>query len=61
MKFEDLVKVIDAYTKIELYEFNGEKLLFTGAIKDLKNHPDRVMSIVPQKTSREVYLEIKVY
>lgn len=61
MKFEELLKALDPYTKVELYEVNGDKLLFTGMIKDLKNHPDRVMSIVPQKTSREVYLEIRVY
>lgn len=65
MKFEELAKSLDPYTKVEIYESGkdriSDKVLFNGMIKDLRVYPEYVMSITPQRTSREVYLEIKVY
>ena len=64
MKFEDLVKTLDPDTQVEILETNNriiERVLFKGKIRNLKTYPDYVMRIIPQSTSREVYLEIQVY
>lgn len=64
LKFEDLIKILDPDTQVEILETNNriiERTLFTGKIRNLKTYPDYVMKIIPQSTSREVYLEIQVY
>ena len=60
VKFEELVKTLDIDTRVELYDKVGE-LIFNGKVKDLKFMPDFVLRIIPQSTSREVYLEITTY
>lgn len=60
VKFEELVKTLDVDTRIELYDKVGE-LIFNGKVRDLKFIPDFVLRIIPQSTSREVYLEITTY
>ena len=60
VKFEELVKTLDVDTRIELYDKVGE-LIFNGKVRDLKFMPDFVLRIIPQSTSREVYLEIITY
>ena len=64
MKFEDLIKTLDPDTQVEIVEINHniiERNVFNGKKKNLKTYPDFVMKIIPQSTSREVYLEIQVY
>ena len=60
VKFEELVKTLDVDTRVELYDKVGE-LIFNGKVKELKFMPDFVLRIIPQSTSREVYLEITTY
>ena len=60
VKFEELVKTLDVDTRVELYDKVGE-LIFNGKVKDLKFMQDFVLRIIPQSTSREVYLEITTY
>lgn len=60
MKFEELVKTLDGDVRVEIYSIIGD-IIHNGKLKDLKFFPDRVLRIVPQSTSREVYLEITVY
>ena len=60
VKFEELVKTLDIDTRVELYDKVGE-LIFNGKVRDLKFMPDFVLRIIPQSTSREVYLEITTY
>lgn len=60
VKFEELVKTLDVDTRVELYDKVGE-LIFNGKVRDLKFMPDFVLRIIPQSTSREVYLEITTY
>ena len=60
VKFEELVKTLDVDTIVELYDKVGE-LIFNGKVRDLKFMPDFVLRIIPQSTSREVYLEITTY
>ena len=60
VKFEELVKTLDVDTRAELYDRVGE-LIFNGKVRDLKFMPDFVLRIIPQSTSREVYLEITTY
>ena len=60
VKFEELVKTLDVDTRVELYDKVGE-LIFNGKVRDLKFIPDFVLRIIPQSTSREVYLEITTY
>ena len=60
VKFEELVKTLDVDTRVELYDKVGE-LIFNGKVRDLKFMPDFVLRIMPQSTSREVYLEITTY
>ena len=60
MKFEELVKTLDCDMWVEVYSSLGENI-HIGKLKDLKYYPDRVMRIVPQSTSRQLYLEIYVY
>lgn len=64
MKFEDLAKCLDPDTQVEIIETHNrimERTIFKGKISGLKVYPDYVLKIVPQRTSREVYLEIQVY
>lgn len=64
MKFEDLVKVLDPNTHVEIFETSNrivERTIFTGKLANLKTYPEYVMRVIPQSTSREVYLEIYVY
>lgn len=60
VKFEELVKTLDIDTRVELYDKVGE-LIFNGKVRELKFMPDFVLRIIPQSTSREVYLEITTY
>ncbi len=60
VKFEELVKTLDVDTRVELYDKVGE-LIFNGKVRELKFMPDFVLRIIPQSTSREVYLEITTY
>lgn len=60
LKFDELIKAIDKDIRIEIYNYYGD-LIYNGQLKNLKNYPDSVLRIVPQSTSREVYLEIIVY
>ena len=60
VKFEELVKTLDVDTRVELYNKVGE-LIFNGKVRELKFMPDFVLRIIPQSTSREVYLEITTY
>lgn len=60
LKFEELVKTLDVDTRVELYDKVGE-LIFNGKVRELKFMPDFVLRIIPQSTSREVYLEITTY
>ena len=60
VKFEELVKTLDVDTRVELYDKVGE-LIFNGKVRDLNFMPDFVLRIIPQSTSREVYLEITTY
>ena len=60
VKFEELVKTLDVDTRVELYDKVGE-LIFNGKVRELKFMPEFVLRIIPQSTSREVYLEITTY
>lgn len=60
MKFEDFVKTIDRDMRVEVYDKVGG-MIHNGKLSELKFMPERVLRIVPQATSREVYLEITVY
>ena len=60
MKFEELVKTLDGDIWVEIYSAVGD-IVHNGKLKDLKYMPDRVMRIVPQSTSRQLYLEIYIY
>ena len=60
LKFEDFAKTLDGDTWVELYTQVGDKI-HIGKLKDLKCYPDNVMRIIPQRNSRETYLEIYVY
>ena len=60
VKFEELVKTLDVDTRVEIYDKVGE-LIFNGKVRELKFMPDFVLRIIPQSTSREVYLEITTY
>jgi hypothetical protein len=60
MRFEELVKTLDGDLWVEIYSPLGDKI-HIGKLKDLKYIPDKVMRIIPQSTSRQVYLEITVY
>lgn len=60
MKFEELIKTLDGDIWVEIYSMLGD-VIHTGKLKDLKYIPDKVMRIIPQSTSKQVYLEIYVY
>lgn len=60
MKFEELIKTLDGDVWVEIYSMLGD-VIHAGKLKDLKYIPDKVMRIIPQSTSRQVYLEIYVY
>ena len=63
--FDELVKTLDPCMKVEIYvtDKNGimDRQLYSGTLRNLKVYPDAVMKIVPQSSSREVYLEIYAY
>ena len=63
MKFEELIKVLDILTYVEILK-TGDGVVFKGRLKDI-NPADmteyRVYKILPCATSRETYLEIDVY
>ena len=61
MKFEDLIKTLDGYIRVEIYDHKTGNLIFSGKLKDLKVMPDRIIGILVERTSREAYLEIYVY
>lgn len=60
VKFEDFIKTIDKDIRVEIYSRLGE-IIHNGKISDIKYYPDNIIRIIPQSTSREVYLEIYVY
>ena len=60
VKFEELIKTLDADIRVEIYDKIGS-LIHNGKLVDLKYIPDYVLRIVPQCTSREIYLEIYTY
>ena len=60
LKFEDFAKTIDKDLKVEIYDKLGG-FIWSGKLRDLKEQPELIMRIVPQHTSREVYLEIYTY
>ena len=65
LMFEELIKTLDPSMRVDIFvtDRNGifDRQLYSGALKNLKVYPDAVMKIVPQSTSREVYLEIYAY
>ena len=65
LKFEDLVKALDKDIRVEIYKIERsgivENLIYNGLIKNLKEFPDCVYKLCPQRTSREIYLEIYTY
>jgi hypothetical protein len=65
LKFEDFAKTLDPSTKVEIYVSTqsgiADRLLYSGSIKNLKILPDAILKIIPQRNSREVYLEIYAY
>lgn len=62
MKLEELVGIIDPLTWVEV-SLTRDRMFFKGRFKDLKikDFDYRVLRILPSSTSRETYLEIKVY
>lgn len=60
IKFKDLITTIDKDMRVEVYSAVGE-LIHNGKISEIKMMPEKVLRIVPQATSREVYLELTVY
>jgi hypothetical protein len=62
MRLEDLVKVLDSNTRIELTNANGN-LMFNDSVGKLniEYYSFKILSIVPQDTSRECYLEVITY
>lgn len=62
-KIEELVKVLDVFTQVEIIR-TGDRTLFIGKVKDIKTHEfDEffIYKIMPCSNSRETYLEIDVY
>lgn len=63
MKFEELLKVLDVLTWVEVLK-TGDGVIYKGRLKDI-NPTDmidyRVYKVLPCATSRETYLEIDVY
>lgn len=62
MKFEELLKVLDVSTWVEVLK-TGDGVVYNGRLKDIKpqNMVDyRVYQVLPCGTSRETYLEIRV-
>lgn len=60
LKFEDFAKALDKDLRIEVYDKIGN-LMHNGKLKDLKFMPENIVKIVPQSTSREIFLEIYTY
>ena len=62
MKLEDLTKVIDECSRLEVYDARGNLIHNDIPAKvKLEDRLKKVLSIVPQGTSRENFLEITVY
>lgn len=63
MKFEELLKVLDVLTWVEVLK-TGDGVVYKGRLKDI-NSTDmmdyRVYRVIPCGSSRETYLEIDVY
>lgn len=59
MRFKDFLGTVDKDMRVEIYDTLGE-LMHNGRLSDLKFIPEQVIRIIPQATSREVYLEITV-
>lgn len=63
MRIEELVKVLDVLTWVEVLK-TGDSVVYKGRLKDI-NTTDmidyRVYKVMPCATSRETYLEIDVY
>jgi hypothetical protein len=63
MKFEELLKVLDVLTWVEVLK-TGDGIVYKGRLKDIKplEMVDyNVYRVIPCATSRETYLEIDVY
>ena len=63
MIFEELLKVLDVLTWVEVLK-TGDGVVYKGRLKDI-NPTDmsgyRVYRVIPCGSSRETYLEIDVY
>ncbi len=62
MKFEEIVKVLDVLTWVEVNR-TGDRTIFKGRLKDINPQEManyNVYKIIPASTSRETYLEIDV-
>lgn len=63
MKFEELLKVLDVLTWVEVLN-TGDGIVYKGRLKDINTTEMadyRVYKVMPCATSRETYLEIDVY
>ena len=61
MKFQDFIKTLDKDIRVEIYEWESGDIKYNGRLRNLTYFPDKVSRIIPQRTSREIYLEIYVY
>lgn len=63
MKFEELLKVLDVLTWVEVLK-TGDGVVYKGRLRDIKptEMADyRVYQVLPCGSSKETYLEIRVY
>lgn len=63
LKIEEVIKVLDVFTRIDIVK-TGDRTLFSGKAKDIKLQElenFHVYKVMPCYTSRETYLEIDVY
>lgn len=63
MKFDELLKVLDVLTWVEVLK-TGDGVVYKGRLKDInpaEMSDYRVYKVIPCATSRETYLEIDVY
>ena len=61
MKFEELRNVLDAYIRVEVYDYKGE-LKYNGRLLDLKDDViNTVLRVDAQRTNKDLYLEIVGY
>lgn len=61
VKFDEFIKTLDPDIRVEVYDNKTGTLIHNGKLMELKNMPQYVLKIVPQSTSREVFLEIYTY